>query len=97
VNKLTTTLAKQATRTVVSKTIRNTAKTVVPTNSLWYKVGVSALIAAAGHLITKGIPSPKPSTLLEDGFDEPPSDILLTEQELEDLMNQRMLAKKAKQ
>lgn len=96
-NNLTIQLYKQAARTVASRTIRKTAKNFVPTNSLLYKVGVSALIAAAGHLLTNGLPRASPTIpLLDDGFDEPPKELTLTEKEMEDILNQRMLKKEYK-
>ena len=89
------TLAKQTARTVASRTIRNAAKSQLPTNSLLYKVGVSALIAGVGHFISKGLSKPSQETqLLEDGFDEPPEEIFeMTEKEMMDILHQRMLAK----
>ena len=91
-------LAKQATRTVASKTIRKVAKQHVPTNSILYKMGVSALIAGVGHLITKGIPTNPPSQpLLNDGMgDELPDEFEMTEEEIADIMNKRMLKTKNK-
>ena len=91
---LQTTIAKQAARTVASKTIRGTAKTVMPTNSLLYKVGVAALIAGVGHFITQA-GKPKrfdpPEEIYEadiipedDAFD-------LTDEEVNDILNARML------
>ena len=94
---IATTLAKQATRTVASRTIRKVAKQHVPTNSLLYKVGVSALIAGVGHFITKGITkSTEVAPLLEDGFDTPPDEFEMTEAEIEEILNQRMLSSKNK-
>lgn len=90
-------LAKQATRTVASKTIRKVAKNHVPTNSIIYKMGVSALIAGVGHMITKGIPKPTVQPLLDDGMgDELPDEFEMTEEEIADIMNQRMLKMKSK-
>ena len=94
---LATTLGKQATRTVASRTIRKAAKQYVPTNSLLYKVGVSALIAGVGHFITKGISKPAEAvSLLEDGFDTPPDEFEMTEKEISDILHQRMLSQKSK-
>ena len=94
---LTTTLSKQAARTVASRAIRKTAKGVVPTNSIFYKMGVSALIAGVGHLLTKGITKPVDlPTLAEDGFDSPPDEIELSEKEMADILHQRTLSQKSK-
>ena len=94
---LATTLSKQATRTVASRTIRKVAKQHVPTNSLLYKVGVSALIAGVGHFITKGIAKPtEVAPPLEDGFDTPPDEFEMTEAEIADILHQRMLSQKSK-
>ena len=94
---LTEQLAKQATRTVASKTIRRVAKQHVPTNSIIYKMGVSALIAGVGHMITKGIPKSTTPTLLDDGMgDTLPDEFEMTEEEIADIMNKRMLKIKDK-
>ena len=94
---LAKTLSKQAARTVASRTIRTVAKQHVPTNSLIYKVGVSALIAAVGHVITKGVQSATTQQpLLEDGFDTPPQEIELSEKEITNILHQRMLSQKSK-
>ena len=50
---ITEVLTKQATRTVASRAIRTQAKQHMSTSSLFYKVGVAALIAGVGHFITK--------------------------------------------